>query len=45
MVTIDSNTSTVLVAVMCGFGAILVGLMGFLLGVYTRSSSKKDRKS
>jgi hypothetical protein len=45
MITIDSNTSTVLVAVMCGFGGLLLGLMGFLLGIYTRFNSKKDRKS
>ena len=41
MITIDSDTLTVLVAVMCGFGALLLGFLGFLLGIYTRFSSKK----
>lgn len=41
MINIDSNTLTVLVAVICGFGALLLGLMGFLLGFFTRFVSKK----
>ena len=36
MITIDADTLTVLVAVMCGFGALFLGFMGFLLGIYTR---------
>jgi hypothetical protein len=41
MITMDSDTLTVLVAVMCGFGALFLGLMGFLLGFYTRFKSRK----
>ncbi len=41
MITLDSDTLTVLVAVTCGFGALVLGLLGFLLGFYTRFISKK----
>ncbi len=41
MITLDSDTLTVLVAVMCGFGAVVLGFLGFLLGSYTRFISKK----
>ncbi len=41
MLTLDSDTLTILVAVMCGFGALLLGFIGFLLGFYTRFISKK----
>ncbi len=40
MITLNSDTLTVLVAVMCGFGALLLGILGFLLGFYTRFISK-----
>jgi len=41
MITLDSNTLTVMVAVMCGFGALLLGFIGFFLGFYTRFISNK----
>ncbi len=41
MVTLDSDTLTVLVAVMCGVGALFLGFIGFLLGFYTRFIFKK----
>jgi len=41
MVTLDSDTLTVLVAVTCGFGSLFLGFMGFLLGIYTRFYTKK----
>ena len=41
MLTLDSDTLTVLVALMCGFGALVLGLMGFLLGRHTQFNSKK----
>ena len=41
MLTIDSDTFTVLVAVTCGFGALVLGFIGFLLGFYTRFISKR----
>jgi hypothetical protein len=41
MITLDSDTLTVLVAVMCGFGSLLFGLICFLLGMYTRFVTKK----
>ncbi len=41
MINMDSDTLTVLVAVICGFGALFLGLLGFLLGIYTRFITKK----
>ncbi len=41
MLSLDSDTMTVLVAVMCGFGAVVLGFIGFLLGIYTRFVTKK----
>ena len=41
MITLDSDTLTVLVAVMCGFGSLVLGFIGFLLGFYTRFVTKK----
>jgi hypothetical protein len=41
MLTLDSDTLTVLVAVMCGFGSLVFGVIGFLLGSYTRFIARK----